>query len=367
MAFGFLKKMFGLKQEKTKEALGEASKSIGAEQDANVEPNETDWVKMLELVIVEYCEEVHKSRPSFPITKNTNFKKNLNFDGIDMAKVLVLFEQKCSIELPNDSPLNSRKADDIDYTVGDLIDWYGLNVKTSESGEKKLYDHVSDFAHEAAKPITNQRIGLLELLPSFKGMEKDATAEEVMRVAGIASTLLNLTFKNPFPINQDPVFGNVLKIWTESLKNLLKEGKYTIDSHEELKAAYSSKYPESTVKSMMEIDYWNQRMIEHAVITKTLGPKPAYQCLQAALNLSSFAGESSAILIVNYAHLLLKCSLLKMQNPIAINDIVSVLKKASAFLHFEEGMNYRPKGETASSDNPLLDFIKQIEAQKRNE
>ena len=43
------------------------------------------------------------------------------------------------------------------------------------------------------------------------------------------------------------------------------------------------------------------------------------------------------------------------------------LKKASAFLHFEEGMNYRPKGETASSDNPLLDFIKQIEAQKRNE
>ena len=124
-------------------------------------------------------------------------------------------------------------------------------------------------------------------------------------------------------------------------KLISKEGKYTIDPHDKLKEAYSSKFPESIVKSMMDIDYWNQRMIEHMVLTKTFGPKPGYQCLQAALDLSSFAGEPSAILIVNYAHLLLKCSMLKEQNPVAIGDIVSVLKKASTFLHFEEGMNYQ--------------------------
>ena len=335
--------MFGLKLgEKAMATSNKTSKTVHDGNNATVKPNGKDWVKTLGEVISDYCKSANKRMPNFPITKDTNFKSDLNFDGIDMVETMMLFEKRCSIELPKDSPLNSRKADDIDYTVDDVIDWYGLNVKTSGAGDKKLLDHVPDLAYEAAKPITNQRTDMLELLPSFNDMEKDATVEEVMRVAGIANTILNLTFKNPFPIDQDPVFGNVLKIWTDSMKNLLREGKYTIVSHEELKDAYSRKYPESIVKSMMEIDYWNQRMIEHAVITKTLGPKPAYQCLQAALNLSSFAGESCAILIVNYAHLLLKCSMLKMQNPIAINDIVSVLKNASAFLHFEEGVNYHP-------------------------
>ena len=128
MAFDFLKKMFGLKQVKAKSASDEPSRAIGAEQDATVEPNEKDWVKMLEFVIVEYCEKVYKSRPSFPITKNINFRRNLNFDGIDMAEVLLLFEKKCSIELPKDTPVSNRKADDTDYTVGDVIDWYGLKV-----------------------------------------------------------------------------------------------------------------------------------------------------------------------------------------------------------------------------------------------
>ena len=213
--------------------------------------------------------------------------------------------------------------------------------------------------HETSEEKEGKNI-FADLLPSFTDMDKDPTAEEIVRVAGLAETILNLTFKNPFPIEEDPVFSAVLKARTSSLMECLQSGKYIIVPHEELKKTYESKYPEHIVKSMMEIDYWNQRMIEHAVVTKTLGPKPAYQCLQAALNLSSFAGEPSAILIVNYAHLLLKCTILKMQNPVAIGDIVSVLKNASAFLHFEEGMCYQPQGLSASTGNPLLDMINQI-------
>lgn len=220
---------------------------------------------------------------------------------------------------------------------------------------------------EAARVILNQRVKVIDLLPHFVDMETDATAEEIVRVAGITNTILNLTYKNPFPIEQDPVFGAVLAVQTEFLTEQMKTGKYTIDSHDELKESYAKKYPESIVKSMMEIDYWNQRMTEHAVITKTLGPKPAYQCLQAALDLASFAGEPSAILIVNYAHLLLKCKMLKLQNPVAIADVSSVLKQASAALNFEEGMNYQPKGGSGLTDNPFMDFIRKMDDMKGND
>lgn len=191
--------------------------------------------------------------------------------------------------------------------------------------------------------FNNQQLESLGLLPSFTDMDTDATAEEIMRVAALTETILNLTFKNPFPIGQDPVFKAVLKANNEWAKEQLQNGKYQIEAHEELKDAYEKEYSASTVKTMMEIDYWNQRMIEHAVLTRTLGPKPAFQCLQAALNLFNVAGEGSAILIVNYAHLLLKSTTLPLQNPELIGDITQVLRQASAFLHFEEGMKYEPK------------------------
>ena len=201
--------------------------------------------------------------------------------------------------------------------------------------------------------FNNQQLESLGLLPSFTDMDTDATAEEIMRVAALTETILNLTFKNPFPIGQDPVFKAVLKANDEWAKEQLQNGKYQIEAHEELKDAYEKEYSASTVKTMMEIDYWNQRMIEHAVLTRTLGPKPAFQCLQAALNLFNVAGEGSAILIVNYAHLLLKSTTLPLQNPELIGDITQVLKQASAFLHFEEGMKYEPKqGKANRMDGP---------------
>ena len=194
-------------------------------------------------------------------------------------------------------------------------------------------------------------------LPSFSSMEKDATAEEVMRVAALAQTVLNLTFKNPVPIADDPVFSVVLKVNKEWADEQMANGKYTIEAHEELKEAYTVKYSEPIAKQMMEIDYWNQRMIEHAVLTRTLGPKPAFQCLQTALNLRSLfqiqakealdlretVCEAIDILVVNYAHLLLKSTTLPMQNPALVDDICKELKQTSAFLHFDEGMKYVPK------------------------
>ncbi|MBP5326685.1 MAG: hypothetical protein J6Y98_02065 [Bacteroidales bacterium] len=216
---------------------------------------------------------------------------------------------------------------------------FGKNVSENTSEDENAQANTPKAQPTQAKS-EQKAFCLHNLLPSFVDMNKDPTAEEIVRVAGLTDTILNLTFKNPCPIEQDPVFQSVLNTNNQSLMECLQSGKYIIAPHEELKKACESKYPEHIVKSMMEIDYWNQRMIEHAVVTKTLGPKPAYQCLQAALNLTSFAGEPSAILIVNYAHLLLKFSMLKIVNPVAIGDIKNVLHQASLWLNFDEGKKY---------------------------
>ena len=218
--------------------------------------------------------------------------------------------------------------------------------KISEKKEKvgTLSDYEHPLAKASAESILNERMDLHSLLPSFVDMEKEPTAEEIVRVAGLTEAILHLTFKNPFPIDQDPVFETVYQAYTYSFMECLKNGKFDFDDalskHDELRLAYESKYPEQIAKQMVDLDYWTIRMIEHVVLMKSLGPKPAYNCLSAAYNLLDFANEPSCVLIITYAHLLLKYSMLKKQNPMAIEDIKMALKQASTFLGFEEGINY---------------------------
>ena len=291
---------------------------------SSVGQNEVVLRKMADLII-EHCAS-NNEKPSFSITEKTNFKRDLNFDKSDMGIIISRLQVIFHVEFPKGSTFFNRPANDTDYTVGELLAAYGLFGLKSEGQHEKLSDNDKEESIYA------------DYLPSFTDMDEDASIEEIVRVAGLTSTILNLTFRNPFPIEQDPVFKSVLKKWTTSLMEVLNSGEYSIDPHVSLKEAYSAKYPDGIVQSMMELDYWNQRMIEHVVLTKTFGPKPAYKCLEKALALTSFAAEASAILIINYAYLLLKCSVLKWQNPIAVEDIIYVLKKASAFLHFEAGV-----------------------------
>ena len=85
-----------------------------------------DYVKELEKVIYEYCESAFNSKPSFHIHKDINFKRNLNFDGIDMAEISLAFEKKFHVRIPDGHPINHRLADDTDYTVGYYLSAYGL-------------------------------------------------------------------------------------------------------------------------------------------------------------------------------------------------------------------------------------------------
>ena len=169
------------------------------------------------------------------------------------------------------------------------------------------------------------------LLPSFTDMDKDPSPEEIIRVAGLTETILHLTFKNPCPIEQDPVFQVVLNANTQSLMECLQSGKLNIGDHNELRQSLESKYSEKVAKAMIELDYWNMRMVEHAVLMKSLGP--VYSIIDVAPN-------PCCILIVNYAHLLLKFSMLKIANPGAIGDIKKVLHQSSLWLDFDEGKNY---------------------------
>lgn len=86
-----------------------------------------DYVKELEKIIYDYCEAAYQKKPSFHITKDTNFKRNLNFDGIDMAEIDIAFEKKMHVSILDDHPINQRLADDTDFTVEYYLSAHGIN------------------------------------------------------------------------------------------------------------------------------------------------------------------------------------------------------------------------------------------------
>ena len=303
--------------------------------------HDDEVVKKMADLIIAHCESSYIEKPPFSITEKTNFKQDLHFDKSDMGLIIMRMQEEFQIKLPKGSTFFNRPADDTDYTVGDLLAAYGM------------IEQNAGAQHETLEEKEGKSI-FADLLPSFTDMDKDPTAEEIVRVAALTETILNLTFKNPFPIEQDPLFKAVFQANTQSITEGLERGQLNenvlnIRNHDELKQIYESKYPEQVVKEMVELDYWKMRMVEHVILTKSLGPKPAYNCLEASYQLMNYVSNPSfinplCILIINYAHLLLKFSMLKIVNPVAIGDITRVLKEASRWLDFEEGINYNHQG-----------------------
>ena len=85
-----------------------------------------DYVKVLDSVISDHCENAYQSRPSFHISLATNFLHTYNFDGLDMTEIQMEFEKKVSCRIPENHPFNNRLADDTDYSVAYFLSSYGL-------------------------------------------------------------------------------------------------------------------------------------------------------------------------------------------------------------------------------------------------
>ena len=90
--------------------------------------------------------------------------------------------------------------------------------------EKMRESDSKRFEKELKKKHQANVKKLSEYLPSFSHMEKDATAEEIMRVAALAQTILNLTFKIPVPVADDSDFSGVFKTNNEWAKEQLENG-----------------------------------------------------------------------------------------------------------------------------------------------
>ena len=95
------------------------STGIDSEKDEPVDQtaeNEvmTDALKKLERIIKESTSS--SKRKNLAITMNTNFARDLKFDGIDMAEVVLKMEKEFNVEFPDDSPLMQRPSSDLDFT-----------------------------------------------------------------------------------------------------------------------------------------------------------------------------------------------------------------------------------------------------------
>lgn len=118
------------KYECSTDIIKEIMDEIGITLISTMKP--TDWLKEIETIIYDYCEQTYHSKPNFRIKPYTYFKKNLNFDGLDVVEIRMAIEKKFSLKTHDEHPFFHRSANDTDFTVEDLMDALGL-LKTTRN------------------------------------------------------------------------------------------------------------------------------------------------------------------------------------------------------------------------------------------
>ena len=116
-------------------------------------------LSIMSKIIREYCAERYDKMIDFHITLDTNFQKDLHFDGIDFAEICIRLEKEFSVELPEDSSLNNRPAEDTDFTVGEFLKEYRLlggkscDKASDSANDIRTDDIMLDKSDHAQKQI----------------------------------------------------------------------------------------------------------------------------------------------------------------------------------------------------------------------
>jgi hypothetical protein len=113
--------------------------------------NKKQYVEALEEFILEYFKEWKSDRiPSFPITGDTNFAKDLRMVDFQIRPIINQFEERFSVK-PLTCSWLYKHAFHCDVTINDLLDQYGLGGKTDLIPESlKGHEHIEEMYKELA-------------------------------------------------------------------------------------------------------------------------------------------------------------------------------------------------------------------------
>jgi acyl carrier protein len=170
-------------------------------------------------------------------------------------------------------------------------------------------------------------------LPLFDNMDAPITGDEIISAVALTHTFLTLSYLNPFPFEQDPVFEPMFNISKQLFIDEKSALEYWI-----LEEKYKQKYDAEKVELLMNLAYENAKVLDHYRMVKSLGNlllalKPAFYCIDYAQQLGN------DYIVINYCHLMLKDKT-GIPTKEQIDDIIEALGNACGRIQYSDGLMY---------------------------
>jgi len=207
----------------------------------------------------------------------------------------------------------------------------------SECGMDIQQSSTEKSSVSSSQPVSTmnftQNVKLHELyLPTFKDMDSPLTEDDIVSAIALTHTFLTLTYLNPFPFEQDPVFHGLYKVNCELFKN----SQTSID-YNHCEDKWRERYNEEKVKLLIEMGYENSKVLWHYHQLKNsnmmLALKPAFKIVDYARHLNN------NYIVIRYCYCLLKDKTGFLGDS-QISDLLMALGANSLAIVFDEGLLY---------------------------
>jgi len=217
------------------------------EQEILSASNQIDYVKELETVIYDYCEDAYQSKPSFPIKKSTNFKRNLNFDGIDMVEIAMAFEEKFNVKIPDNHPINQRLENDTDFTVEYFLSAYGLCDGVTDKKQGYAEEEGDNPETETINNTSSSKLAR----PKFTDEEAFAMGTLALSLADINQGTAMMVFMHEY---EGYTAGDVKRIMADVTTDIHKALSIFMRMTDPFKKSYAAGFFASLIKASGAMD-----------------------------------------------------------------------------------------------------------------
>jgi len=200
------------------------------------------------------------------------------------------------------------------------------NKEGSHSSSPQLSTEVEEINDK-------QKIKFYELyLPTFKDMDSQPIEDDIVSAIALTHTFLTLTYLNPFPFEQDPVFHQMYKV----NQQLFKDPKASIN-YATCENKWRERHNETASELIINMACENRKILEHYQQMKDsnmkLALKPAFHIVDYARHLNN------NYVVIRYCHCLLKDKT-GILNDMQISDLLMALGANSLLIQYDEGLLY---------------------------
>jgi hypothetical protein len=200
--------------------------------------------------------------------------------------------------------------------------------------EQKKTDGKATQSTEPELSVPKQEMETIKYLPSFNDMDSSLTEDDIVFAISLTHTFLTLTYLNPFPFEQDPVFYGLFEINCK----LFKDPKTSIN-YSQCIDSYREKYDKNTSKVLIDMAESNKKLFENFIVNReNTGFRLLFNHVVNCIADANLLDNS--FLVINWSYILLKSNYSHSLPKERLNQVLDILSSHCIKVDYWEPRNY---------------------------